>query len=433
MKPPARISLALSSSLRQLARPTLVTPAAAARVAAIHSNTPQPANVVPVYGTGPPPEPPVPAAEQVDSRVARRRRQAEMLRQVKDIRAAASKAAGVKAGSKSGLLKKRFWQDVHVKEVDGESLPASSSPPPLFGLFPWTQILIPTTISGAYEVHLDTRPIRRPNKEIIRVPLSKPHLAHALAIEWDYLTSAQQSTKQHLVPLTSLVCRALDLAEEVDADGPIRASITTTLLRHFDTDCLLCLAPAASASDPTSPAAALDAHGRSLRDVQERALRRIGSYLCARVWPGVDEVEPVIDGESIMPRPQRPGVREAVGAWIAGLEAWELAGLERATLAGKGLLGASRLLVEWSEGPAGAAGARAGSGGGSVLGEVGEEGEGRFGVEEAADAASIEVDWQIRRWGEVEDTHDVEREDIRRQLGSVVLLVSGTGSAKPRL
>ena len=52
--------------------------------AAIHSDSPKPANVVPVYGTGPPPDAPVPAAEHVNSRVARRRKQAEMLRQAKE-------------------------------------------------------------------------------------------------------------------------------------------------------------------------------------------------------------------------------------------------------------------------------------------------------------------------------------------------------------
>jgi chaperone required for assembly of F1-ATPase len=49
----------------------------------------------------------------------------------------------------------------------------------------------------------------------------------------------------------------------------------------------------------------------------------------------------------------------------------------------------------------------------------------KFGVEEAARAASLEVDWQTGMWGEVEDTHDVDKEDVRRQFGSVVLLVSG--------
>jgi len=286
---------------------------------------------------------------------------------------------------------------------------------------------------GAYEVHLDSRPLRHlETKEIIRIPLSKPTLAHALAVEWDHLTSAQQATKQHLTPLTSLICRALSIASDDAAAAspsaaPIRKSIVTALLRYFDTDCLLCLSPAPSASDPTSPAAALNAAGQSLRDVQEETLRQVLRYLHARVWPGL-EIEPVLDDESLFPRSQKPGVREAVGGWIEGLDPWELAGLERATLAGKGLLGATRLVVEWSEGPAGA-GTKV-SAGDSLLGEEEEE---RFGVEAAARAASIEVDWQIRRWGEVEDTHDVEKEDIRRQLGSVVLLVSGTGSVKPRL
>lgn len=48
-----------------------------------------------------------------------------------------------------------------------------------------------------------------------------------------------------------------------------------------------------------------------------------------------------------------------------------------------------------------------------------------YGVEKVAKAASTEVDWQTGMWGAVEDTHDVDREDIGRQLGSVVLLVSG--------
>ena len=100
---------------------------------------------------------------------------------------------------------------------------------------------------------------------------------------------------------------------------------------------------------------------------------------------------------------------------MAGLPAWELVGLERATLAGKSLCVAARLVCEWSE----------------YLRAKGEgKGGGRFGIEEAAEACSLEVRWQTGRWGEVEDSHDVEREDLRRQFGSVVLVVSGTGRGK---
>ena len=121
--------------------------------------------------------------------------------------------------------------------------------------------------------------------------------------------------------------------------------------------------------------------------------------------------------------PQSPGTREIIQGWISSLSPFELAGLERATLGGKSLLAAARLVAEWSEDGAGSQKAQQQEGGETTTRE-------RFGVEEAAQAVSLEVTWQTGRWGEVEDTHDVEKEDLRRQLGSVVLLVSGNGTKR---
>lgn len=258
---------------------------------------------------------------------------------------------------------------------------------------------------GALQVHLDARPLRNPEtKEIIRLPLSKQHLASALAIEWDMITSAQQATKQHLIPLTSTVCRAFDIAEDDASSAAIREQISTTLLRYLDTDSLLCWAPPAGATDTRNEA------GESLRDVQKRTAEEIVGYLTSRVWPGI-EIKPVLDGHSIVPQKQGEGVREVVQGWVMGLDAFELAGLERAVLACKSMITAARLVVEWSEGP---------------VGDYRDKAARKFGIEEAATASSLEVSWQTGSWGEVEDTHDVEKEDLRRQLGSVVLLVSGT-------
>lgn len=278
-----------------------------------------------------------------------------------------------------------------------------------------TQSVFPT---GSYQIHLDARPLKHPTtKQTILIPPTKPLLAHALALEWDLITSAREATKQHLIPLTSLICRALDLAADDAAAaytssssfGPIRTAITTMLMRYLDTDSLLCWAP--PPPDPLDP---------SLRKLQERVAGGIIGHLCAHVWPGV-EIVPVLDEASIMPMRQKEGVREVVQGWVMGLDAWELVALERACLAGKSLLGGVRLVVEWSEGAAGRAGREIAAA--QALGE-----KRLFGVEEAARAASLEVDWQTRKWGEVEDTHDVEKEDLRRQLGSAILLVSGTGS-----
>ena len=123
----------------------------------------------------------------------------------------------------------------------------------------------------------------------------------------------------------------------------------------------------------------------------------------------------MLDEGLLLPREQKPGVREVIQGWVMGLDAWDLAGLERAALAGKSLLGAARLVVEWSEGSARRAGSDASPGK-----QTNENTKKTFGVEEAAKAASLEVDWQTGKWGQVEDTHDVEKEDLRRQLGSRV-------------
>jgi ATP synthase F1 complex assembly factor 2 len=342
----------------------------------IHTSPPHPAKVEPVYGTGPPPDPPTPTPGEHAARLARRRKQAEMLLHAKDIRAAAASAKTPGSNTAPSGLRKRFWKSVTVQ-------PTSSS---------------------ALEIHLDARPLRHPHtKAPIRLPASKPALALLLAAEWDALPSAADATRQHLIPLTSLTCRALDLCEAGEAEKAARAA---TLLRYLDTDALLCLAPPHNEDDPG------DKEGRHLRQLQEEAMRPVVEFLCGRVWPGTS-IRPVLEGESIVPRAQAEGTREVVQGWVMGLSGWELAGLERATLAGKSLLVAARLVAGWSEE------------GGGVEGS----GEG-FGAEEAARAVSVEVAWQTGRWGEVEDTHDVEKEDVRRQLASAVVLVTGTGRGR---
>ncbi|KAG6039001.1 hypothetical protein E4U41_003356 [Claviceps citrina] len=359
--------------LRLLSR-TSRTIAAPSQSRALHITACKAANVAAALGAGPPPEPPTPTVRNVHERIERRRKQAEMLKEAKEIRNARD--------GKTTTLRKRFWKEVTVLEVD-----------------------------GALQVCLDSRPLRHPQtKEVISLPLSKPNLAFAIALEWDSLTSTAQAAKQHLIPLTSLVCRALDIQASDEDSTPraikLRDQITTTVLRYLDTDSLLCWAAPAGEFDLLNEAS------ESLRDVQKRTADQVVSFMTTHVWPGI-KLQPVLDGDEIMPRKQEEGVREVVQGWVSGLTAWEMAGLERAVLAGKSLLVAARFVTEWTEGPAKT----------PVL----PHDEAVFGIEEAAKMVSLEVDWQASQWGEVEDTHDVNNEDLRRQLGSVVLLVSGTG------
>lgn len=92
-------------------KPTVLPPLSRA----IHHSAPDPADVSPFHATGPPPEPPQPAAEHPYAKIERRRKQAELLKKAKDLRNASSTGAE-KAKSP---LRKRFWDNVYVKEVDG--------------------------------------------------------------------------------------------------------------------------------------------------------------------------------------------------------------------------------------------------------------------------------------------------------------------------
>ncbi|KAI9739286.1 MAG: ATP synthase complex assembly protein atp12 [Cirrosporium novae-zelandiae] len=337
----------------------------------LRTSPPSPATPFPITAHGPPPCPPTPAPSQHEERLERRRKQAALLQQSQAIRA--------NSKTKSSPLRKRFWKEVYTKEIPGEGI----------------------------QVFLDSRPVRTPSKEILTIPPTKPQLASAIALEWDLLVSAQQALKQHLIPLTSLTCRADDIRlQDTKGATKTRDEIVKMVMRYLDTDTLLCWAPERSASDQ----AHLEEQGEekeSLRQMQIRIAQPIIGYLTTHIWPGV-EIKPVLDSNNIMPTPQSQPTKDVIRGWVSGLPAYELAALERGVLAGKSFLVAVRLLVEWSE----------------EFQHLSKNTE-IFGVEEAAEASSLEVRWQTGMWGEVEDTHDVDKEDLRRQLGSVVLLVSG--------
>lgn len=229
------------------------------------------------------------------------------------------------------------------------------------------------------------------------IPPSKPLLAAAIALEWSLLRSSADAAKGYLIPLTQLSSRALDL----DLVPARRAEVAADLMRYLDTDTLLCLAP----TTPVEP-------GRvSLRQLQEEAAAPIAAFLTTAVWPGISLVP--VDGDAGMMdvKSQPKGTRDVVAAWTAALGPWDLVALERAVLATKSMCIAARLIAEWSFEVGCARGRSSRSRG--------------FGVQEAAAAASVEVRFQTGRWGEVEDTHDVEKEDLKRQLGASVLLAAG--------
>ena len=261
--------------------------------------------------------------------------------------------------------------------------------------------------------------MRTPSKDALTLPHNKHHLAAAIALEWDSLVSAQQALKQHYIPLTSLTARAQDI-ERADRDGDpsIRESAVNTVMGYLRTDTLLCWAPEKSRYDDDadgtdnameyqSSGSSQPARKDSLRQMQVRCAEPIISHITTHIWPGV-ELNPALNEDSILPTPQPEMTTHVIRGWISGLPAFELAGMERGVLATKSLCVATRLVVEWS-------GHFAGGRGWSRNANIADGGQSRvqparFSIEDAAEACSLEVRWQTGMWGEVEDSHDVDKE-----------------------
>ncbi|KAJ5201575.1 uncharacterized protein N7498_006238 [Penicillium cinerascens] len=332
-----------------------------------HSSPLRAAVAHPVTAHGPPPKPPAPSPDF--------KKNAEQVKEAESAPASETQSQPTRA---SVSLKKRFWKNVHVHGKPGE-----------------------------YQVLLDKRPVRTPTKEILTIPATKPHLAYAIALEWDVMTSAQQALKSHLIPLTSLSARAADIfREDAQGDSTTREQIITTAMRYLDTDTLLCWEP--ERTNHVLDRKVGEEKTESLREIQMRIAKDIMSFLSTKVWPGL-EIVPILDTESILPLSQPQATKDSIRTWVSELDPHDLAGLERGILASKSLLVAVRLLVEWSEN----------------FRHLQNHETKKFGLEDAAEASSLEVKWQTDMWGEVEDTHDVDKEDLKRQLGSVVILVSG--------
>ena len=81
----------------------------------IHSSIANSANPVPhPTAPGPPPPVPTPVLREHEDRILRKKRQSELLSEVRN-----SKVSSNKPG---GQLKKRFWKEVYVKETPGSSI-----------------------------------------------------------------------------------------------------------------------------------------------------------------------------------------------------------------------------------------------------------------------------------------------------------------------
>ncbi|KAJ3189823.1 ATP synthase complex assembly protein atp12 [Gaertneriomyces sp. JEL0708] len=215
-------------------------------------------------------------------------------------------------------------------------------------------------VDGTYHITLDGRAMKTPDGRQIAIPSNKKVLALLVAGEWE---GQDKLLKSYSLPLTSVVVRSIDGL----ADATTRQGVIDNLLRYLHTDSVCYYQ-----DYPESFVKMQDTHWRPLIDWLKEAYD-----MDVKTTHGIMSVK------------QPEDVVAKCRAVLEAMDAVELAAFEKAVLTSKSFIIALALVKR------------------------------RINVDAAAKAARLEVLHQIDRWGEVEDSHDVDREELRRQLGSV--------------
>lgn len=243
-------------------------------------------------------------------------------------------------------------------------------------------------------VQLDSKTILTPLGNSLSVEKGRRLLAMLLKKEWTNLPSL--AIKTHSLPLTSLVSRCIDL-ENVNGPGSDpemrakiggdREQISNDLLRYLDTDTLLVFCPR-------------NEFEGDLRKAQdERYLpiiasveKFLGHYSASPIKLRILDTE--VDG--LRGNRQPDETISAAKKFLDTLSLWDLAVFEKTVLTTKSFICGVLLLQNKA----------------SKKSAEGLEST----MEAIAQAATLEIIHQTDRWGEVEDTHDVDKRDVRRQI-----------------
>ncbi|TPX45718.1 hypothetical protein SeLEV6574_g03708 [Synchytrium endobioticum] len=227
----------------------------------------------------------------------------------------------------------------------------------------WDCVTLAHNDTGDHIVHLDGRILKTPGSNTLAVPRHRRALALLVAAEW---LTQDPILKPHALPLTSIVTRAIDAL----ADDAVRAAVVEQLIKYVHTDTILYLQ-----EQPPGLVRLQTEHWTPLLQWLKHEY-------------GVD----MVTTNGIAALKQSPAVVSALKAVVLGFDRIELAAFEKAVMATKSFVIGLALLKR------------------------------HISVEDAANAARLEVLHQISVWGEVEDAHDVDREDLKRQLGAVSII-----------
>lgn len=245
-----------------------------------------------------------------------------------------------------------------------------------------------------YLVQLDSKTVQTPLGHPLAVNKERSLLAMLLQKEWTNLASL--SIKTHSLPLTSLVSRCIDLEivnspggdlESKAKIGGDREHISNDLLRYLDTDTLLVFCPKAE-------------YEGALRKAQDEVylpiISSVEKFLSNYSQSPVKFKVLDSDTDGLRGNQQVEETRIAAKKYLDTLSLWDLAVFEKTVLTTKSFICGVLLLQNKG---------------------MTESAEGlKSSMESIAQAATLEIIYQTERWGEVEDTHDVDKRDVRRNI-----------------
>ncbi|KAF9466350.1 hypothetical protein BDZ94DRAFT_1158437 [Collybia nuda] len=257
------------------------------------------------------------------------------------------------------------WQSTNVASdaPDGPAVSETNRAEATMRRF-WDVVGIETR-GDVLAVTLDNRALKTPSGNTLLLPHNKTLLASLIAAEWDHQDTL---LKPHALPFTSIASRAVDTLDKKES----RTEVKKALLSYLDTD-TICFYQ----DYPPQLERLQSEHWDPLLDWARKAF----------------DVE-INKFESILFNSQPDATKEKLGKVLDEFDQWEMAAMERATYTTKSFIIALALVKK------------------------------HLTVEQASLAAQVEVASQIERWGEVEDTHDVDYHDVRRQLGSAACIMS---------
>ncbi|KAF8925206.1 hypothetical protein EDD21DRAFT_388465 [Dissophora ornata] len=212
-------------------------------------------------------------------------------------------------------------------------------------------------------VTLDGRTLKTPAGNPLTLPKDQMNLALMIAGEWN---GQKALLKSHSLPMTSLVARAID---GFAGNEQGRQETLNRLTKFLDTDSIC--------YQQDFPESIVKAQKEHWDPILKWVKVEYG--LDIKVSQGISFVQ------------QDDDVKQRLHDIVSSMTDIELSAFERATLTAKSFLIGLAVVKR------------------------------HLSVEKAWTAAQLEVLDQIERWGEVEDSHDVDREFVKSQLASARL------------